>query len=284
MQLRGKMGRLGLVALAVATLAAGAGFLSPAARAQSPLTVPAARFYGTVRLPNGQPVSNLTVTASIGNTVCSGTQSITGGPTSSSTDNSGNYQIDIQSVPGCTTPGSSVKFSASGGQAGSYNFAETGTLPDIPGTAVRLNLTVRPAATPTPPPPPPPPTRAATQPPPPPPPPPAATTVRPPTPVVTATPARSPVSQQAPKGPVAQGPAKGPVYAQGPKTAQAPRAVGGGPVYVAPAAAARLPSTGTGGLLDQQASTSLTGWALAVIVLAGLGISATGLFAYRRSR
>jgi hypothetical protein len=36
-------------------------------------------------------------------------------------------------------------------------------------------------------------------------------------------------------------------------------------------------------MLDQQSSTSLTGWALALVVLAGLGVSASGLFAYRRS-
>jgi hypothetical protein len=91
---------------------------------------------------------------------------------------------------------------------------------------------------------------------------------------VTATPAR-PVVQQAPKGPV---------------TAQAPKAAAA-PAYVAPAAAPapaatapRLPSTGTGGLLDQSTSSSLSGWALALIVLAGLGVSASGLVAYRRSR
>jgi hypothetical protein len=50
-------------------------------------------------------------------------------------------------------------------------------------------------------------------------------------------------------------------------------------------AAPRLPNTGTGGLLDQQSSSSsLTGWALALVVLAGLGVSASGLVAYRRSR
>jgi hypothetical protein len=95
---------------------------------------------------------------------------------------------------------------------------------------------------------------------------------------VTATPAR-PVVQQAPKGPVT---------AQAPKAAAAPAA----PVAQAPAVSAaapaasapRLPSTGTGGLLDQSTSTSLSGWALALIVLAGLGVSASGLVAYRRSR
>jgi hypothetical protein len=56
------------------------------------------------------------------------------------------------------------------------------------------------------------------------------------------------------------------------------------PVLGAGGAAPRLPSTGTGGLLDQQSSSSLTGWALALLVLAGLGVSASGLVAYRRSR
>jgi hypothetical protein len=73
-------------------------------------------------------------------------------------------------------------------------------------------------------------------------------------PAVTATPAR-------------------PVVPQAPKAAAAPAAT-----------APRLPSTGTGGLLAQLASTSLSGWALALIVLAAVGLSASGLVAYRHSR
>lgn len=287
MQVRGKFGRMGVTALAVAGLglAAGSVFVSTPAQAQAPLSVPGARFYGRVYLPDGQPPANLTITAAIGNTVCSGTQSISGGQGGSGTDNSGNYAIDIQATPGCTTPGSTVRFTASGGAAGGYSSKDTGTLPAIPGTAVHLDLHLQlpatPARTATAPAPPPPPTVAAT----ParttaPPPPPPATTPRP-APPSTVAPARTPVAQhgvvqQAPRGPV-----KGPVAVQAPYK-PAPVGAGGGN-YQAPAVAPRLPNTGTGGLLDQQSNT-LAGWALMAIVLAALGVSATGLMAYKRSR
>jgi hypothetical protein len=259
MHIRGKLGRLGIAALALATVAGGLVFASSPANAQAPSSVPAARFYGTARCPQGTCPSNLTITATVGGTTCSATQSIPGGQTNSGIDNGGNYVLDIQSVPGCTAPGSTVSFSA-----GAYRATETGTIPDIPGTAVHLNLTFTTPATPTraatavatP-------TRAAT--PAPPPPPPPVTATRP-----AATPAvvQRPVTQQAPKGPV---------------VAQAPKAAPAAPA-AAPATAPRLPSTGTGGLLDTQSGNSLTGWALALIVLAALGVSASGILAYRRSQ
>src|SRR5207248_4035914 len=89
--------------------------------------------------------SNLTITAFVGSTTCTGTQSIPQSQTNSGIDNGGNYVIDIQAVPGCTTPGSTVSFTA-----GPYRARETGTVPDIPGTAVHLNLTFQLPATPTP--------------------------------------------------------------------------------------------------------------------------------------
>jgi len=240
-------------------------FASSPANAQAPSSVPAARFYGNARCPQGACPSNLTITAFVGSTTCTGTQSIPQSQTNSGIDNGGNYVIDIQAVPGCTTPGGTVSFTA-----GTYRARETGTVPDIPGTAVHLNLTFQlpatptaaatPVATPRPSTPAPSTPTAAT---------PPAATPRP----ATATPSVTrPVTQQAPKGPV---------VAQAPKAAAAPTGQGGG---AAPATAPRLPSTGTGGLLDQQSSSSLTGWALAAIVLAALGVSATGIFAYRRSQ
>jgi hypothetical protein len=290
MQIQGKMARLGAAAVALAGIAGGTLLAGPAAMAQAPQSVPVARFYGRVTDPQGQPAAGLSISASVGNTICNASNPVSGGVNVVSTDNNGGYTADIQAAPGCTTPGSTVVFQYSYGAAGTYRAKETGTIPDIPGTAVHLDLHLQAPATPTPaaPPPPPPPTvrpSTPTQAPPPPPttprpatPPPA--TPRPSTPVVQRV-------QQAPKGPVS---AQGPKAATGPKSAQGPSVgygQGGGyaaPSYQAPATSPRLPNTGTGGLLDQQSSTSLTGWALAAIVLAALGVSATGLFAYRRSR
>jgi hypothetical protein len=274
MALRGKLGRLGVAALAVAGLAAGSVFAVAPAHAQAPSSVPSARFYGHATFPNGNPPGT-SISATVGGVACSVTVTATGGNSVGQLDNLGNYALDIQAVPGCTTPGASVSFSA-----GALRAQQTGTLPQIPGTAVHLDLTFAgaPTSTATPPPPPTRPAETATpRPATPPPPPPVTTTPRPATPVAT-TP--RPVVTPRVQAPSVQAP-KGPVVAQAPKAAQAP-------AYVAPAAPAavapRLPSTGTGGLLDQSASTSLTGWALALIVLAALGVSASGLVAYRRSR
>jgi hypothetical protein len=279
MAFRRTLGRLGVAAVAVATIAAGSAFAFAPVHAQSPSGVPTARFYGHATFPSGGNPPGSTVTASVGGAVCSVTNTnYLSGVTQGAVDNGGNYEIDIEAVAGCTTPGATVTFAANGIKA-----QQVGTLPDLAGTAVHLDLTFGAAATPTataaPPPPPPPPsaaptaTVAATPRPstaPPPPPATAAPSPKPPTPVVV----QRPVVQQAPKGPIsAQGPARGPAAYQA-------------PVYQAPAAGVspRLPNTGTGGLLDQQSNDSLAVWALAAIVLAGLAVSASGLFAYRRSR
>jgi len=259
---------LGIAALALASVVGGLVFVAPPASAQAPVSVPVARFYGKVRDANGLPIVNWTITASVGAQVCSGTQANVGG---SGTANDGTVFIDIQAIPGCTTPGSTVVFTASLGASGTVRAKQTGTIPDLPGTAVHLDLDFPAPATPTAaaPPPPPPPTVARTNTPAPPP----ATAVRTPT-TAPATPVRTPVVQRS----VQQAP-KGPVSAQGPKYGAG--GAGGGVAATAP----RLPNTGTGGLLDQQSSSnSLAGWALALIVLAALGVSASGLMAYRRSR
>jgi hypothetical protein len=268
MQIKGKVARLGLTVAALAAVAGGSLAVSSGASAQAPQSVPVARFYGYTTVNGGNPVTNLTITGSVGTTVCSGTQAGVGG---SGTVNNTNYFVDIQAVPGCTTPGATVIFTASSGSSGTYRAKETGTIPDIPGTAVHLNLDFQLPPTPTSaPPPPPPPTAVRTATPAGPPP---STATRPaatptPAPVRTAT---APAVQ---RGVVQQAP-KGPVKSQGPK-------YGAGGYYQAPATSPRLPNTGTGGLLDEQTSNGLTGWALAVIVLAALGVSATGLMAYRR--
>ena len=251
----GIAGKFALGAIAAALVASGLMGFSGIANAQSSGQVPAARFYGAV---NGG-AGGATVTASVGGTVC-GTGSAS----------NGSYFVDIQSVSGCTTSGAKVNF-----RVGSAPATQVGTIPDVMGTAVHLDLTVGQAtATPgaratartAPPPPPAPPVVRTTAAPPPPPRPPVVATARP----ATATVVRP--AAQAPKA--AQGPVKGPVRAQGPKAAQAPRA----------AAAPRLPSTGTGGLLDQQSNSSgMAGLELAMIMLAALGIGASGLVAYRRS-
>jgi hypothetical protein len=90
-------------------------------------------------------------------------------------------------------------------------------------------------------------------------------------------PAKGPVAAQGPvKGPIAsQAPVKGPVTGQapssGPVVAQAPANF----APVAVAAAPRLPSTGTGGLLpqpDQHAGNAFTGAGFAALALATLAV------------
>jgi len=241
MRITGMLGRWGLAAVALAGLAGGSVLASAPASAQAPTNLPMARFYGQATVNGAKPITNLTISALIGTTPCSGTQANVSG---SGSFNDGSYFVDIQAVPGCTTPGATVTFTISG-----FKAKQTGTLPQIPGTPVHLDLDFQAPATP-----------SATAPPPPPPPQPSRTAAPPPPPS-SATPARS--ATPSPK-PVVQ---------------QAPAGAGGG---YAPVAGARLPNTGTGGLLDQQ--TTETGWALLVIVLAALGVSATGLVAYRRQR
>jgi hypothetical protein len=210
-------------------------------------SVPSARFYGTVASSTGG-----TITAAIGGTPC-GTGTVS---------SSGSYTVDIESVPGCTTPGSSVVFTV-----GTQAATPTGSLPDLPGTAVQLNLTLAaptPVATPRPIVP------TVTAPPPPP--------VTTPPPVVRTATA---VAVQAPK-------VQGPKSAQGPKAAVKGPFRGQAPAYRAPvygqggapAVAPRLPSTGTGGLLDQ--SSAMSGWTLAAMLLAAVAMGGSGLVAYRK--
>ena len=247
MRLRGKLGRAGLAAVALAGLAGGSLLSGTPAGAQAPTNIPLARFYGQATVNGAKPVTNLTISALVGTTPCSATQA---NVAASGTLNDGSYFVDIQAVPGCTTAGSTVTFTVSG-----FKAKQTGTIPSIPGTPVHLDLDFQAPATP-----------SATAPPPPPPPTPARTpTAAPPPPPPASTPARTPTA--APKPVVQQAPAYG---------------AGGGKPGPAPVAGARLPNTGTGGLLDEQ--TAATGWALLVIVLAALGVSATGLVAYRRQR
>lgn len=289
MNVRDKAIQTGAAAVAAAALWAGAAGFAQSIHAQAPaapapaapsgvappqLNVPVVRFYGKVINPAGQAVVDMTMGASVGGISCTSSstptnlgtaQTLASGNNVSTdyTDNAGNYLLDIQDLPGCSTPGAKVNFSAGGLKA-----KETGTVPDLQGSAVHLDLTLQapPTRTPTPAP------RPAVAPPPPPvvrtPPPPAATPAR----------VQGPRGIQGPAK--AQGPVKGPVRAQGPAKAagkpsyQAPAyGAGGG----APAAAApRLPSTGTGGLLDQSAAGG-NGWALAAVLLAALGMAASGL-------
>ncbi|MGH9205814.1 MAG: hypothetical protein ACRD1G_04545, partial [Acidimicrobiales bacterium] len=95
MTFRGKLGSLVGGLLAVAMLATGGLLFSQTARAQSPQSVPAARFYGTVRNPAGEPLKGATVTAIIGGVQCG----------YGSSDNQGRYFVDVQAATGCTTPG-----------------------------------------------------------------------------------------------------------------------------------------------------------------------------------
>jgi len=245
MHIKGKLGRWGLAVATLALVVGGLAVSTVPARAQlPPLNIPAGRFYGNTTLNGtGIPPTNLTLSASVGTITCGSTQANVGTGNASYDDQ--HYIMDIQSIPGCSTPGATVVFTASGGAAGSYRAKQTGTVPSMPGTPVHLDLDFQLPATP-----------AATAPPPPPPP--------------SATPASAPPPPTARPSTATPAPAAKPVVQQAPAAAYAP------------VAGARLPNTGTGGLLDQQ--TAETGWALLVIVLAALGVSATGLVAYRRQR
>jgi len=267
--------RAALAALLASVLLATAA--AAPAHAQAPQAIPSARFYGAVTVPSGQPVTNLTITGAVGTTTCTATQS---GIAGSATVNSGQYLLDIQAVPGCTAPGSNVNFTVAG-----FKAQETGTLPDLPGTPVHLDLHFQ--APPPPPPPPPPstPSAATPLPPPPPAPGPASPVATPRTATPPPPPASQPKSVQGPA--VAQAPAKGPVVSQAPasKPQAAPPSK---PVVQAPPrpaappaprpAAPALPNTGTGGLLPSTGTGST--WA-AVLALAS-ALAAAGVLRTRR--
>ncbi|HEY7295736.1 MAG TPA: hypothetical protein VH916_11890, partial [Dehalococcoidia bacterium] len=161
---------LGGAAAARPAVHAQSGTPTPASNVGGPSAVPAARFFGSVKVGGASPPEGTTVVASIAGIACGfGTAS------------SGQYFVDVQSISGCTTPGASVNFVV-GGQAAST----TGTLPSVPG-AVQLNLAVN-QATPTPAPSA---TPTAAAPTPPPPPPPARPTTAPAPPAVPTPPART---------------------------------------------------------------------------------------------
>ncbi len=198
--------------------------------------MPAARFFGSVKIGGNNAPDGTTVVASISGVAC-GYGTVSGGQ----------YFVDVQAIGGCTTPGANVSF-AVGGQTAST----TGTLPGVPG-AVQLNLTVN-QATPTPAPsasptaaaptPPAPPSRPTTAPTPPPPP-----SVR----TATATPRAATPS---PTAAAARGQA---VTGQKPVAAK--------PATAKPA----LPKTGTGGAdgADRGLAAGFAG--AAALALAGLG-------------
>ena len=179
---------------ATATTAAATG-PTPASNLGGPVSVPSARFFGTVTLNGSAAAPGTTVTASIGGVAC-GFGTVSGNT----------YAVDVQAIQGCTTVGATVNFTVGGARA-----SQTGTLPPIEGTAVPLNLTAV-AATPTPPPPPPPPSPVRTVAPPPPPPP-------RPSPVRTAV--VTPVAQR-PAAPVAQAAKPAAPGAQAARPAAAP--------------------------------------------------------------
>lgn len=268
---------LGAGFICASLLAGVAGFAGPLA-AQSPIAPPAVRFYGHVTVQGGRqlPISSK-IAANVNGQRCDATvifprPGLPNGINGSFTDNNSNYALDVQSAPGCTTPGASVDFSS-----GALKAQQHGTIPDLPGTAVHLDLTFQLPPTPTP--------AAAPRPAP-------APAPRPAPPPAFTAPLRpagqGPAGAQGPRGiqgpSKAQGPwkgpaaVKGPYRAQGPARAQAPAyGAGGGAVT---AAAPRLPSTGTGGLLDQPVGTPFTApWSLAAVLLAAVALGVGGVAA-----
>jgi hypothetical protein len=125
-----------LVALGVVVSAVVAAALP--VRAQAPSGVPAVRFYGQVTSLSGAISSDGGITAVIDGVTC--------GVSTGSTSHPGTYVLDIRSVPGCTTSGTSVQFIAGGLSA-----EQTSRLPELPGSGVHQDLTfvaAAPTATP----------------------------------------------------------------------------------------------------------------------------------------
>lgn len=247
--------RAGVAATAALALLGGVLGVAPPALAQSgtptpttsvggPSAVPAARFFGSVKVGSNNAPDGTTVVASISGVACG-----------YGTVNGGQYFVDVQSIAGCSTPGANVNF-AVGGQTSST----TGTLPGVPG-AVQLNLAVSQAtATPAPtasaaaaaPTPPPPPSRPTTA-----PQPPAPPTAR------TATPrAATPTPRATAAGAGRQG-----VTAQKPVAAK--------PAVARPV----LPKTGTG-----DSAGSPRGLAAALAGVVALALAGFGAIRLRRTR
>jgi hypothetical protein len=235
---------LGGVIGAIPAVQAQSGTPTPASNVGGPSAVPAARFFGSVKIGGNNAPDGTTVVASISGVAC-GYGTVSGGQ----------YFVDVQAISGCTTPGANVSF-AVGGQTAST----TGTLPSVPG-AVQLNLAVS-QATPTPaasasptaaaPTPPPPPSRPTTA-----PTPPAPPTAR----TATATPR-----------PATPSPTAG--------AARGQAVTGQKPVAAKPAAAKpALPKTGTGGAGDSQ-----RGLAAGIAGALALALAGFGAIRLRRTR
>src|SRR5579862_7006409 len=125
----------GLALSAGVAVHAQTGTPTPASNVGGPSSVPSARFYGSVTGPGGSTVpTGTTVTATVGGVAC-GFGTVSGA----------SYVVDVQAISGCTAPGATVSFSVGGNPA-----SQTGTLPSVEGTAVRLNLTAAAPATATP--------------------------------------------------------------------------------------------------------------------------------------
>jgi hypothetical protein len=79
----------------------------------------------------------LKITAFVGDTTCSAKQD---NVNASLTFDDGSYFVDIQGVPGCATPGPTVRFKTGSDGSLPYRAKQTGTIPSIPGTPVHLDL------------------------------------------------------------------------------------------------------------------------------------------------
>lgn len=113
---------LALVLIATAISAGGALAASPSG--QAPPNIPAARFFGGVTLYGVAAPAGAAVAASVDGVVC-GNGSVSGGQ----------YVLDLQAFSSCGVPGQAVNFTVNGLTA-----AQVGYVPDIPGTAVPLDL------------------------------------------------------------------------------------------------------------------------------------------------
>ncbi len=127
-----------LVAAAMGGLALAGGASAATPSEQAPPSIPAARFFGSAALYGSAAPSGAVVAASVGGVAC-GTGSV----------DAGQYVLDLEAFGACGVPGYVVNFTVNGVAA-----AQTGTVPDIPGTAVPLDLTTPFAAPPPAPPPP----------------------------------------------------------------------------------------------------------------------------------
>jgi hypothetical protein len=249
---------------------------------------------GTAKTTTGQILANGTVVVRVGEAICG----------SATTDSSGNFSIPFRStqtggatsaLPAACQPGATAFFDVGGQTASQTATLQATNGPSTP--AVVVNLTQAPgvgAGSPA---------TVSAQPPPPPPPPSAALAATPaaPAPATATSIARSPspvatrlvptaTGRTTVQGGVAKGaPAAAPAAARlrqptAPQPARAPSsAVSAAPVSQAPAvpaAAPRLPSTGSGGLLNAHRA-AVSGWIVLLAMLAALCLGASGALAGR---